>query len=80
MAKGPGSKQIWQEYELESLASMLRCCRAFWLFIGFGASLQVRNTSSDSCDIALKTIADLAKIRKSQVTFAAFNSVKISSV
>jgi hypothetical protein len=40
----------------------------------------VRNSFSDSCDIALKTIADLAKIRKSQVTFAAFNSVKISSV
>jgi hypothetical protein len=53
---------------------------AILLSVGFGASLQVRNSFSDSCDIALKTIADLAKIRKSQVTFAAFNSIKISSV
>jgi hypothetical protein len=63
-------------------ASMPRCYRALSLFsfACFGVSLQVRNSFSNSRYIALKTIADLAKIRKSQVTFAAFNSIKISSV
>jgi hypothetical protein len=62
--------------------SMLRGCRAFWLsFICPLLSVfQVRNSLSDSCDIALKAITDLAKIRKSHVTFSAFNSIKITSV
>jgi hypothetical protein len=41
---------------------------------------QVRNSFSDGCDITVKTGADLAKAGESQVTFAAFNSTKISSV
>jgi hypothetical protein len=41
---------------------------------------QVRNSFSDGCDITVKTGADLAKARESQVTFAAFNSTKIASV
>ena len=36
--------------------------------------------TSDSCDVTVKTGADLAKTKKSQVTFAAFNSTKITSV
>ena len=40
----------------------------------------MRNSFSDSCDVTVKTGADLAKTRKSQVTFAAFNSTKITSV
>src|SRR5208283_1739283 len=44
------------------------------------AGSQVRNSFSDSCDVTVKTGADLAKTRKSQVTFAAFNSTKITSV
>ena len=57
---------------MESPGSMLRGCRALYLFlfVGFGVSLPVRNSFSNSRYIALKTIADLAKIRKSQVTFA----------
>jgi hypothetical protein len=41
---------------------------------------RVRNSTSDSCDVTVKTGADLAKTKKSQVTFAAFNSTKITSV
>jgi hypothetical protein len=41
---------------------------------------QVRNSFSDGCDITVKPGADLAKAGESQVTFAAFNSTKISSV
>jgi hypothetical protein len=40
----------------------------------------VRNSLSDSCDVTVKAGADLAKTRKSQVTFAALNSTKITSV
>ena len=42
------------------------------------AGSQVRNSFSDSCDVTVKTGADLAMTRKSQVTFAAFNSNKIT--
>jgi succinate dehydrogenase/fumarate reductase flavoprotein subunit len=40
----------------------------------------VRNSFGDGCDITVKTGADLAKAREIQVTFAAFNSTKITSV
>ena len=40
---------------------------------------RIRNSFSNSCDVAVKTGADLAKTKKSQVTFAAFNSGKITS-
>ena len=40
----------------------------------------MRNSFSDICDVTVKTGADLAKTKKSQVTFAAFNSTKITSV
>jgi hypothetical protein len=40
----------------------------------------VRNSFSDCCDITVKTIANLAKIGKSQVALAAFHSIKITSL
>ena len=46
----------------------------------FGAARGVRNSYSDSCDVAVKSGADLAKTKKGQVTFAAFDSTKITSV
>jgi hypothetical protein len=82
MAKVPEANNIWQEYELGSRFNAEDAVARFGypLFVCFGVSFQVRNYFSDSFDIALKTLADLAKITKSQVTFSAFNSVKISSV
>ncbi|HEY1476201.1 MAG TPA: hypothetical protein VGF37_00830 [Chthoniobacterales bacterium] len=52
-------------------------CRAFGLLRSI---CQVRNSFSDSCDVTVKTGADLAKTRKSQVAFAAFNATEITSV
>jgi hypothetical protein len=56
---------------------LLQKCRAFRLL---RSGSRVRNSFSDSCDVTVKTGADLAKTKKSQVTFAAFNSAKITSV
>jgi hypothetical protein len=58
-------------------SSLLLNCRALRLLRSVS---QVRNSFSDSCDVTVKTGADLAKTRESQVTFAAFNSTKITSV
>ena len=41
---------------------------------------QMRNSFCDSCNVTVKPGADLAETRKSQVSFAAFNSTKITSV
>jgi WD40 repeat protein len=41
---------------------------------------RVRNSFSDGCDVTVKARADLTKTKKSQVTFAAFNSTKITPV
>jgi hypothetical protein len=40
----------------------------------------MRNSFSNGCDITVKTSADLAKIIKSHVNFAAFNFIKITSL
>ena len=52
-------------------------CRAFRLLRN---GSRVRNSYSDSCDVAVKSGTDLAKTKKGQVTFAAFDSTKITSV
>jgi hypothetical protein len=39
----------------------------------------MRNSFSDGCDITVKTIANPAKIGKSQISLAAFHSIKITS-
>ena len=41
---------------------------------------RIRNSFNNSCDVAVKTGADLAKTKKGQVTFAAFNFAKITFV
>jgi len=46
----------------------------------FGAAIRRRNSFRDSCDVAVETSADLAKIKKGQVTLAAFDPSKITSV
>ena len=58
-------------------SSLLQKCRAFRLL---RSGSRVRNSISDSCDVTVKTGADLAKTKKGQVTFAAFHSTKITSV
>ena len=50
---------------------------AFWLL---RSVCPIRNSFGDSCDVTVKTGTDLAKTRKSQVTFAALNSNKKTSV
>jgi hypothetical protein len=50
---------------------------AFWLL---RSVCPIRNSFGDSCDVTVKTGTDLAKTRKSQVTFAALNSNKKPSV
>jgi hypothetical protein len=54
----------------------------FWLFSFclLRSICRMRNSFSDGCDITVKTSADLAKIRKSDVTFAAFNFIKMTSL
>jgi hypothetical protein len=40
----------------------------------------MRNSTCDSCDVAIETGADLAKTRKSQITFPSLNATKITPV
>jgi hypothetical protein len=47
--------------------------KAFWLL---RSACPIRDSFGDSCDVTVKTGTDLAKTRKSQVTFAALNSNK----
>ena len=74
--KGTGSTQNLTGTK-SILVYSLRKCRAFRLL---RSGSRVRNSCSDSCDVTVKTGADLAKTKKGQVTFAAFHSTKITSV
>ena len=70
-----------REYEADPRLT-LRSVACFCLFFHWllPSSFRVRNSFSDSSDITVKTITDLAKIRKSHVAFAAFNFIKIGSL